>query len=512
MSTPSRSRSLLLKISVNMETSGSSECCCGMEDAERVTEQASEVVVFDDGSLTLPVIVVGNGPSAIFLSLLLSGWRPQIVSEPSHSNPLLDCKLKELAGQGLFEQDLEYLSQGLEGRTSNPVSLLLDALLRPDADCGSEQPSLLDWHCDSSRAIPHLVLGRGPPGGSWNDMEGSMRTLSLGSWMELPVLSFKDWMLENRRNFRNDRATAADVAAYYRHYVHAMCLDCRFITGTHVTSVKRITPPAHDHSVASWEVNGHHVGTDQQVNKSFRVRAATVVLATGSTDMAVKLGVPGEELSYVGHTAQHLEAILKETPKGLSATFPPVLVIGGGFSAADAVLALRHAGLPVIHAFRSPPGVSGHGLAQLPSSLYPEYHKVLQMMHLGNESYYGFTSLPSHRVLCFLPNNKVLLAGPSNSPLIAQTVLAVAVRIGSAPDLSFLPEGGQALARYPNDRINPRSNPVALEPLTHETEAEPGLFAIGPLAGDKFVRFSLGGVLAVAVCIASRQETESIKT
>uniref|UniRef100_UPI00358FD9C4 oxidative stress-induced growth inhibitor 1 n=1 Tax=Myxine glutinosa TaxID=7769 RepID=UPI00358FD9C4 len=495
-----------------MDTSGSVDYCCGMEDSGRMTGQDPEVVLVDDGTLTLPVVIVGNGPSAIFLSLLLSGWRPQVVSEPSHSNPLLDCKLKELAGQGLFEQDLDYLSQGLEGRSSNPVSLLLDALLRPDADCGSEEPSLVDWHRDTSCAIPHLVLGRGPPGGSWNDMDGSMRTLSLGSWMELPVLAFKDWMLENRRNFRNDRATAADVAAYYRHYVREMRLDRRFITGTHVTSVRRTTLPTHDRSIASWVVDGHHVGRGQEGNKSFRVRAATVVLATGSTDKVAKLGVLGEELSYVGHTALHLEAILKETPKGFSATCPPVLVVGGGFSAADAVLALRHAGLPVVHAFRGPPGGSGHGLAQLPSSLYPEYHKVLQMMHLGNESYYGFTSLPSHRVLSFLPNNKVLLAGPSDSPLIAQTVLAVAVRIGSAPDLSFLPEGGQALALYPNDGISPRSNPVALEPLTHETKAEPGLFAIGPLAGDKFVRFSLGGGLAAAVCIASRRhDVTSIK-
>ena len=61
---------------------------------------------------------------------------------------------------------IEYL-QGLEGRSDNPVSLLLDALQKPNADLGVEDPSLLEWRHDSTHIVDHVVLGRGKPGGVW---------------------------------------------------------------------------------------------------------------------------------------------------------------------------------------------------------------------------------------------------------------------------------------------------------------------------------------------------------
>lgn len=49
---------------------------------------------------------------------------------------------------------------------------------------------------------------------------------------------------------------------------------------------------------------------------------------------------------------------------------PPVLVVGAGLSAADAILMARSKGLPVVHAFRSV------HQTQLPAVMYPEYHEV----------------------------------------------------------------------------------------------------------------------------------------
>lgn len=65
-------------------------------------------------------------------------------------------------------QDLEYLCEGLEGRSSNPVAVLFDALLLPDSDFGLDRASPLAWRYEPERAIPHLVLGKGPPGGAWH--------------------------------------------------------------------------------------------------------------------------------------------------------------------------------------------------------------------------------------------------------------------------------------------------------------------------------------------------------
>lgn len=65
-------------------------------------------------------------------------------------------------------QDLEYLSEGLEGRSSNPVAVLFDTLLHPDADFGYDYPPVLHWKLEQHNYIPHIVLGKGPPGGAWH--------------------------------------------------------------------------------------------------------------------------------------------------------------------------------------------------------------------------------------------------------------------------------------------------------------------------------------------------------
>jgi hypothetical protein len=57
--------------------------------------------------------------------------------------------------------------QGLEGRSNNPVSLLMDTLNHPCADLGLELPSLLEWRRHPECQVDHIVLGKGPPGGFW---------------------------------------------------------------------------------------------------------------------------------------------------------------------------------------------------------------------------------------------------------------------------------------------------------------------------------------------------------
>lgn len=64
-------------------------------------------------------------------------------------------------------KDLEALSGGLEGRTTNQISLLFDMLSNPYADFGMDSPSLLDWRCNPENRIPHLVIGKGKIGGAW---------------------------------------------------------------------------------------------------------------------------------------------------------------------------------------------------------------------------------------------------------------------------------------------------------------------------------------------------------
>ena len=57
--------------------------------------------------------------------------------------------------------------QGLEGRSTNPVSVLFDALNHPDADLGEDKASLLEWKFNRHLSTDHVVLGPGSPGGAW---------------------------------------------------------------------------------------------------------------------------------------------------------------------------------------------------------------------------------------------------------------------------------------------------------------------------------------------------------
>merc|ERR1719369_1061280 len=106
-------------------------------------------------------VVIGNGPSGIALSYFLSGHWPYYTGVTS--DVFLHARLQDQPDLSLVEQDLEYLSDGLEGRSNNPVSLLFDTLQRPEADLGMELPSLLEWRYDRQNHVDHVVIGRGKP-------------------------------------------------------------------------------------------------------------------------------------------------------------------------------------------------------------------------------------------------------------------------------------------------------------------------------------------------------------
>ncbi|XP_036007504.1 oxidative stress-induced growth inhibitor 1-like [Fundulus heteroclitus] len=488
----------------------------------------------------IPVVIVGNGPSGICLSYLLSGYTPYLSPEGWHPNALLQSKLAERPHMSLLEQDLEYLCEGLEGRSSNPVAVLFDSLLLPDSDFGLDHTSPLEWRYEPQRAVPHLVLGKGPPGGAWHAMEGSMLTLSLANWMELPGLKLKDWMRDKRRNVRNDRATPAEIASYYQHYVSQMSLEENFACGTTVTSVSR-EPGEQDGSPPCWRVSGLQrregeiLGDGCSVAEEvpFSLLAHNVVLATGTHDVPARLGVEGESLPFVCHSFWELEAAISRGE--LDRSSDPVLVVGAGLTAADAVLAAHHLNTSVYHVFRRPVTDPGLIFNQLPKLLYPEYHKVHQMMTQqqhqstlsppeqaqnlhstpsssshpppsSSSSYPGYLSFPCHRVAAFHPDRKCVLESDSGEQAVVQVSKAL-VLIGAHPNLSFLHNNGRPLGVSPGEPISCRRNPIDVDPFTNRVLAAdgPGMYAMGPLVGENFVRFLKGGALAIAGDLSKRR-------
>ncbi|XP_030766564.1 oxidative stress-induced growth inhibitor 2-like isoform X2 [Sitophilus oryzae] len=555
-----------------------------------------------DNTIYKDVIVIGNGPSGIAMSLILSGKLPYLTTD-EHPDEMLSARLKNVTSSCLISQDLGLLAQGLEGRSSNPVSLLMDALLHPYADLGLEMEPLLEFR-QMGKEIDHLVLGRGPPGGSWHTMDPDILTLSLGSWMALPGIPFPSCITNEKRAF------ARDVAAYYERYVDEMDLNRYFKTNTVVTGVRSLisTKPSNaPTSSAFWNLvdrvkvhiepetsmatspcfltnalncllvrssnrrnrlcrrskNMHQDASLRKLNnkpetviipkhekkrsrscccyqsetgpisrspdsfapqnvplynkfnscdspreprwivKSLDVETGEtttysckyVVLACGANDSPNRLEIfkGRTDPECLVHDLRSLESKLDEALKATN-ILDPVLIVGAGLSAADAVMAVRQRNVPVVHVFR---GKSAEFNKQLPENMYPEYHKVHQMMNDGGSTYPLYQAFPEHSLTDFEPGSNTVKLLSKTGQEVKLNISFAAVLIGSKPNLSFMQPEDLKLGIFKDRDIDSKTNPININLLTYEVAGHEGLFAIGPLVGDNFVRFLTGGAVAV---------------
>lgn len=658
------------------------------------------------------VVVIGNGPSGLALSYMLSGNIPHLISN-AHPDEFLSARLSAVRTQSLVHEELGHLAAGLEGRSTNPISLLLDALSHPYADIGLELEPLIEWRKDGVE-IDHVVLGKGPPGGSWHQMDPHILTLSLGSWMALPGLSYK------ARDGSEKRASAGNVARYYVQYMNEMKLKKYFKNGVCVTNIKPLKecPPSikyekedvdslfgeychhmngtekrkeylhnkwvervdddvfertklcstpeteesaqveqrrkkicslsnafnfirlrsnrkckrrrdcHSRNDLSpdrkirevlqkstsvegdelWKVNKSTIGADEVslkvpstvvssdhgkgrsisfscdydnfesscdslCSKSFNEQGRFIssirnsysldfnssvtkvpealktcdndydslrlkencdpctssvsnskhnknkdtakwlvetydtvtgkyvtyicnhlVLANGASDLPNRLPIAdGKDPDWLVHDVRSLEMQLDQYLSEDSANSDPVLVIGAGLSAADAIIATRCRNIPVLHVFRNK---NSDLSKQLPENMYPEYHKVHQMMQDGGSSYPLYRALPECSLTHFNETDRTVTLTTKSGDDLKYHVSFAAVLIGARPDLNFLPQKFN-LAVDKKLPVDNKTNNIDINKLTHSVNGLDGLYAMGPLAGDNFVRFIPGGALAI---------------
>ncbi|ERL87494.1 hypothetical protein D910_04886 [Dendroctonus ponderosae] len=464
--------------------------------------------------------------------------------------------------------------------------------------------------------IDHVVVGQGPPGGSWHRIDPNVLTLSLGSWMSLPEVPFPACTINEKR------ACSRDVAAYYEKYVTDMELTKYFVNDALVTMVKKIGDteesraakkrtiwvkkldrdvvervkdyfvpvnedsenrcfitnainclmsrnarrsrhcrrpramhqdtlkkinqaksesiliPKHerkksisccsccgetennrspkpllhsqsldtftkpvpfrerlhssicDEKLPRWLVQS----TDVDTGEVTRYSCKYLVLACGSYDSPNRLEIfkNGNDPEWLMHDLRSLESRLdQKLYEGDSVD--PVLIVGAGLSAADAVMAVRSRNIPVVHVFR---GRSAEFTKQLPENMYPEYHKVRQMMNDGGSTYPLYTAYPEHSLVDFNSETQTVKLASKAGDEVKLKLSFAAVLIGSRPCISFMPPTMQ-LGIFADREIDSKTNPVEINPLTHEVAGQEGLFAVGPLAGDNFVRYIPGGAVAV---------------
>ena len=181
-----------------------------------------------------------------------------------------------------------------------------------------------------------------------------------------------------------------------------------------------------------FEVTGYEVETDQDGKremKHFKYLAKNVVLATGQTDEPNKLGVPGEDLPFVLHNLKELDDLVKTG--NLTPNSDPVMIVGAGLSAADAIISAQGHGLPIAHVFRKCVSDPGLIFNKLPVALYPEYHAVHRMMASGSShhtkllkghpverEYPGYQAWGQAEIMDITKDRKVMLKGPGTEKII----------------------------------------------------------------------------------------------
>ncbi|UJR31928.1 hypothetical protein I4U23_019402 [Adineta vaga] len=474
------------------------------------------------------VVIIGNGPSAITLSYILSGHIPYWNGCPV-SNDYLNVKLEQyVKDTSLLEQDLEFLSDGLEGRSRNPVSLLIDNLIHPDADLGAHLQSKIKWRHEPSLSIDHVCLGRGGIGGVWNQLTSKqLQTISMADWMELPNYSMATFRQQRRASRRrsipnsdqssistddaSSRATYDEVRSYYFHYVKRNRLTNYFRNGHEITSIKRVSvdEPFYDdvseeiHTPEPlWEVRGYN----EQTKESFIIHAKYVVLATGiPQNLTRPLGFIGEQASksFTYTTLHEMEELIL-TKKRLTQNSKPVLVVGCGLTAIDVLLVCQEYSVPVLHVFRR--AIDDHELVinQLPANVYPEYERIRELIRQSTSSTtstissWSYQCCPQSEVVSITEDGTAYIRNLRTHTTTDYDISIVARLTGSDVTVPFL-----------SSLTVKKNNGLHINPYTYECLDYENIYALGPLAGDKLVRFLQGGALACAANLFKKHRQAS---
>jgi hypothetical protein len=375
--------------------------------------------------------------------------------------------------------------------------------------------------------------------------------------MELPNLPFTSpkAKLKTKLSKNETRATMHDIKCYYDNYAREKNLLNNCLFNATVTKVKRLiwnksickfiedkgaaaTNNNEDDDMVLWEVSGiidrRNIIDKAKTNslphngdiKVFQYLCKHLVLANGASDSHNRLNVKGEDTSkYILNSMKQFEEKIRDNLQRLMQM--PLIVIGAGLSAADAILLARKYEIKIIHIMRRSVNDSELIFNRLPSKVYPEYHQVYTSMRkyqynkinkelttslncdINNNNYnQNYVLYDEHEVKRFYRNKIIInkINGNNEGELLISFSYAC-VLIGYSADLSFLPQTIiNRLTNEPSKRVDSQENPIHIDPITHEVVKCKNLYAMGPLIGDNFVRFGTGGALAITSALWKQRQ------
>ncbi|KAF3940085.1 hypothetical protein ABW19_dt0201898 [Dactylella cylindrospora] len=389
-----------------------------------------------------------------------------------------------------------------------PLNTLLDTLLRPLADVDFEEcKTRITWKSSSSDVVPHVILGEEPKAG--------------GQWAGDEI-----W-------FGDDEDEDTD---YYATYPSKVGIEDVLYPGTCVTNIERITDNSGFNFLVSIKLTSK---SNISPSPAHVIRCRNVVLATGI--FSHRLPPPPvynpffESQAKSKLSTQYLEVVADdEKTAGL-----PLLVVGSGYTAADAILCNQDK-RPVIHIYRWQPEERPSPLRGCHPQAYPGYAGVYRHMKeaalkkpVTRQNYEGF---PNSAVIETRSDGtvRILVKEDGKEDVIVERKVAdIKVCIGRRGRLDYLapalckeigiknlncctidcpkdPQPAPVIKATP--RRHSKSHRPALHPTTSNTagkvwvqhnslrerveeniEVAPNVFIIGSLTGDSLVRFAMGG-------------------
>lgn len=438
--------------------------------------------------------IAGNGPSAMILSYILHGHIPFYRPDPPHPDHLLHAKLED--NHQLLDVDVSALTEHFAASRLSystqalPVNVLFDTLIRPSVDVNTECSTNVEWRHIPEKAISHMVFGDAAvPGGQWanNPMPGSwdIQTLSYSAMLSLPGYCFAEHYLKvaGKELPEFTRPTRQQVADYLHAYPEAVQINDAFRCNESLSGISRVK-------------NGFYI-------HSHNICCKHLVLASGI-------------FSEVLQPRPLLRPLLSLPP---SPQFP-LLVIGSGFSAADAIISAPK-DQKIIHIYKWDPENRPSPLRSCHHQAYPEYAGVYRLMKREAN---GKRPMGRHKMSTpFLESRRwdEVYEGLPNTEIIGVDMgddkAMVTFRRNDGETLSrpvcglISATGRRGTLRYlDNDLLaevlgssSQEANPIvsgqtlrskALENL----EVAPGVFVIGSLTGDSLVRFAYGGCVQTA--------------
>lgn len=117
-------------------------------------------------------------------------------------------------------------------------------------------------------------------------------------------------------------------------------------------------------------------------------------------------------------------------------------------------------------------------------------------MMKDSSTYPLYTPLPEYTLTQVNDRKKTVTLANPDGKILQFSVSFAAVLIGSRPDLSFLPQSYK-LGVKKGLPIDSKTNNIDVNKLNYLVSGFEGLYAMGPLAGDNFVRFLPGGALGI---------------